>query len=302
VDLPARTLDERLRLAPRFAAKGRWTLLGAPVPSVTVGVLTAVRDGGEALCDEVAAEDPARGGELRRILERHGRLDPRAIWPDLVAVAAWRAGPSVRWRERLADLVGDLPIREVGWCASEGHFALAAWPDADGGLLAAHRYAFELAPLGSSDVVWPEEVDVGQRCRVVVTTPELVRYDTEDVVDVVGRVGRLPVVAFAYRDGAAGIAGERVSEPQLADALAEALGREAPDFRAQPMWGAPPYWRIAVPAPTEGLGPALDRALRARNVGYDRRRADGGLGPPRIEAWSGPGRVDKGERLIRTPG
>jgi len=237
----------------------------------------------------------------------------RAVWPRLTLLACWTEGPSAHYAARLAGLSGGVPVRDIGLVSSEGYFAVPV--DRDGpAVLAAGRYVIELVPAAGGDapLPWPE-VERGDEVRLVVTTPSgLWRYDTEDVVQVVGRLESTPAVAFVRRAGqVVSIAGEKVTEQQVVAAMGEAASATAArvvDFRCRLVWPSPgpPRYRFEVEldqahdAPP-ALAEALDRALSAENGEYRMRRQSSRLGPVEVRLGA-PGMLQRRHGVMLAAG
>lgn len=255
-----------------------------------------------ALCHDVSmivATSPSTVWVVLEDLANLGR-DRRDVWPNLSLIACWTEGPSALYAEQLRRLSGGVRVRDIGLPASEGYFAVPV--DRNGpSILAAGEYVIELVTAEESPgepVPW-RELEVGCEYRLVVTTPSgLWRYDTKDVVEVVGRLEQTPGVAFRRRAGAVvSIAGEKVTEQQVVQAVrvsALERGIRVSDFVCRLVWparGAPRYrftFALAEPSlPTESMAELLDRELCALNSEYRSRRAGGRLDPAEVRLADG---------------
>jgi hypothetical protein len=135
-----------------------------------------------------------------------------------------------------------------------------------------------------------EALEQGEKVRVVMSTEAgLWRYDLEDVVEVVGRCRRTPLVRFVGKAGRwLNVLGERVSGEQVSHAMASVARDGTPPvgFTVGVTTGEQPRYRIAVegiPA-DEGLSRSFDTALKALNMEYAGKRASGRLGPPAVHS------------------
>ncbi len=269
--------------------------IAATSPSSLVVLLEGLARWGPRLAQELRDDDAgaARAAALGAACEG-GVPTARALWPNLALLACWTQGPSSRYAARLAALSGGVPVRDIGLVASEGYFALPVEREG-GAILAAGSYVIELleASGNPSDPVPWSEVEEGQQLRLVVTTPSgLWRYDTEDVVEVVGRLEGSPAVAFLRRAGqVVSIAGEKVTEQQVVEAVGqiETAAMGLVDFQCRLAWppGGAPRYRFEVELSDTGSMPAgyaeaLDRALARLNGEYDSRRQAGRLAPVEV--------------------
>lgn len=238
--------------------------------------------------------DPARARQIEALVGHNGRLRPADLWKLELAVC-WQGGSMGHYVDRVRDWWGPLPIRDPGLIASEGRVSLPLINDTTAGPIDPSAGVFEFIPLESAEqeqpeTLWPEEVVAGEKYVVVLSNPSgLLRYRLDDVVQVTGWEGRVPVVEFLHRAGrVASVAGEKLTENQIVAAVQVAcstLGRPGFDFIAAPVWGDPPQYRLnAVTEPDTELADAIDHALCAQNDEYASRRKSARLGPLLIRA------------------
>lgn len=310
---PARVFDGRvltvppsLHTPPDFAARRyaqlSWALahdvsmIGLTAPTTLLVLFERLREWGAELVEDLAralpavAVDPealrARLAHLRAAVAS-GPLTPRRAWPNLALVGSYVEGPSRLYLPRLQELGEGLAHRNVGYAASEGRFAVPLAAGAAGGALAVSEYFFEFVAEhaeGGDDAIGVADLEIGRRYRPVVTTASgLYRYDVEDVIEVVGRFERVPLVAFCHRRATSNVAGELMTELQVVEAMRRAaarLGLSLVDFVAEARWRPPrpPYYEFAIepveaPADVEALSAAIESALVEMNREYgDKRR------------------------------
>jgi hypothetical protein len=221
----------------------------------------------------------------------------------IAALVAWRSGASSLYEGALRARAPHAHLRDVGLAASEGFFTVSIDGSTAAVPLGTH-HVIELAPEGGGEPVPLEQGIVGEEYRLIVTTPGgLYRYDTEDIVAVVGRRSQMPLLSFSRRAGSvSSVAGEKLTETQLVGAVracAEALDVIIEDFTAEVVWsedGARAGYlaRVALGAPTAPSGASeaalaarfaddLDRRLGEWNREYARKRATHRLAAMRIE-------------------
>lgn len=238
--------------------------------------------------------DPVRARQIEGIVGHQNRLRPADLW-NLQVVVCWQGGSMGHYLERVREWWGDLPIRDPGLIASEGRISLPLHDNTTGGPIDPSAGVFEFIPLDQADkdqpeTLWYDEVITGEKYVVVLSNPSgLLRYRLDDVIQVTGWEGRVPVVEFLHRAGrVASVAGEKLTENQIVAAVNVAcreLGRPGFDFIAAPVWGDPPQYRMsAVTEPDHALACAIDEALCAQNDEYASRRKSERLGPLLIRA------------------
>jgi sterol desaturase/sphingolipid hydroxylase (fatty acid hydroxylase superfamily) len=250
------------------------------------------------------APDRAR---LLRDLPRGPAIGYGDLWPRLRLLSVWTGGscgvaiPALRARlPASADLV------ELGYLSSELRVTTTIDPETGAGAPTLRHHFFEFVPRdawerGERNFVLLDELEDGAEYYVVVTTPAgLYRYPMHDIVRVVGRLARLPLLRFVQKGkGVTSITGEKLHEEQLLAAVAKA----APDRGVTPLFvmgladesrgGYRAYLEPAAPPCDDGapLAAAIDARLCEINIEYRAKRASGRLAPLEL-AWLRPGTLD----------
>jgi hypothetical protein len=219
-----RNYDQRYFVAARLALAARVSYIGTPNPSTLIRlaetgascaeqIIGAIHDGrlGIELPDQpdVAAQleaglspDPARARDLEHAAGRAGTLRPLECWPDLALIGCWLGGSVGTQARRLKEFYGDVPIRDLGYLASEGHFTIPHEDHTASGILALHSGYFEFIPEEAVDEPEPpvlscHQLELGRRYAVLLTTAGgLYRYDIHDIVQVTGSYRQAPLLAF----------------------------------------------------------------------------------------------------------
>lgn len=261
---------------------------------------TMLREVPTSLRDRIAASlrpAPRRASSLARLAMRASNLTLGDIWPGLAAISTWTGGSCGIAVETLRpSLPTATRILELGYVASEFRGTLTADSDRGLGLPTLWENHFEFAErtaweAGGAELLQLHEIEEGRQYYVFVTTPDgLYRYDINDVVEVVGRIGQTPALAFVRKGkGVTNITGEKLSEEQLRKAATSSLaqcGAASPFFLALADEAASLY-RLFVEAPRHGemqadrLAATVDAALCELNIEYRSKRASGRLAPLR---------------------
>jgi hypothetical protein len=243
------------------------------------------------------AANRRRADELAGCVRATGRLVPADAWPNLRVVSCWKGGTMPLYLRRLPDFYGDVPVRDLGYMATEGRGATPLVNSGAGGVLNVTSHFFEFVPAGQRDRPDPDfltcdELESDHEYYVLLTTSAgLYRYDINDLVRVVDFYRRTPVIQFVRKgEGVSSITGEKLTEAQVTAALVEVVDRHGYDLdhvTAGVEWGDPPgyvfYGETAAPWPAERGRRFLcdvDAALAARNVEYEAKRRSRRLGPP----------------------
>ena len=174
--------------------------------------------------------DPARADELQAILKRDGALTPRAVWPNLRLLSCWKGGTMPLYLRKLPAVFGDVPIRDLGYMASEGRGATPLVNSGAAGVLNVTSHFFEFVPEEQRDdpnqqFLTCDELESNREYYIYFTTSAgLYRYDINDVVRVVDFYRNTPVIQFIRKgQGMTSITGEKLTESQVTGALLEAV-------------------------------------------------------------------------------
>ena len=219
-----RNYDQRYFVVTRLALAARVSYIGSPNPSTLIRlaetgashaeqIIAAIHDGrlGIELPEQpdVAtqleaglAPNPARAKALEGAATQAGTLRPLECWPDLTLIGCWLGGSVGTQVRRLKEFYGDVPIRDLGYLASEGHFTIPHEDHTASGIASLHTNYFEFIPEEAvydpdPPVLSCHELEQGGCYAVLLTTAGgLYRYDIHDIVQVTGFYRRAPLLAF----------------------------------------------------------------------------------------------------------
>lgn len=206
---------------------------------------------------------PRRADEVRQALAEQDGLHLSLVWPRLQLLSCWASGPSARFAAELRALLPKVEMQGKGLLASEGlvTIPLSGYP---GGVVAVTSHFYEFKELESGGrVKLVDELETGGRYSVILTTGGgLYRYDIEDEVRVVGRIGRTPLLEFVGRLGnVSDLCGEKLTEgwvrPLVQSVLAELW--QCRFAMLAPEWGEPPFYVLFLEA--EGVPEPMLRSV-----------------------------------------
>ena len=234
-------------------------------------------------------------------LTRDGRLLPRHFW-SVAFLCNWTGGTLQLYLPRLRELFGDVPVRDIGLLASEGRFSVPLADGTPAGVAEITANFLEFIPVeeaASSDPqpLLAHELEIGREYFLVFTNwASLWRYNLDDRIRVVDRLGQSPIFEFLSRGmHTASITGEKITEHQVVEAMRQAcakLNRQAPGdqsvtverFCLQGRFAAIPYYELRADTHTdraEKLSELMEAALCDLNIEYASKRKSGRLGPIR---------------------
>ena len=241
--------------------------------------------------------DRRRAAELAACVRASGRLCPAEAWPNLRVLSCWKGGTMPLYLRKLPEHFGDVPVRDLGYMASEGRGATPLADSGAAGVLNVTSHFFEFVPGDQRDRPHPdfltaEQLESDREYYVCLTTSAgLYRYDLNDIVRVVDFHRQTPVIQFVRKgEGISSITGEKVTEAQVTAALVDVVERGGFDLdhvTACVEWGEPPCY--ALYCETARSWPAdrgrrflveFDRALSVRNIEYEAKRTSRRLGMP----------------------
>ena len=278
--------------------------------------------------------NPAWARELEKMRsKRGGRLVPADYWPRLALIGCWKGGTVGSYIERFPEWYdpdgrGMVPVRDMGYLASEARMSVPVSDNGAGGVLTVNLNVFELVPTeevenhpddpAAWNVLGVHEAEVGREYHVIITTTGgLYRYDMNDVIEVVDRWHDTPVVVFRRKGrGMSNLTGEKVCVNHLIEAVecaVQASGMNALHFKAEPD-GAESRYVFKVEfeqMPSEEVArkflAAMDEALGKCNVEWKSKRASGRLREPVFQVmhagWYERGKqklVADGKRLFQS--
>ena len=212
----------------RLAIEHRISFFGTPNPSTIVRlvetadrykeeIIRDVRDGTINSHYELAPatrhalerrlkKNPQRAVQLKRFAEQTGALRPREYWPELALIGCWKGGSvGVRLNELPRWFGNAVPIRDLGYMASEAQITLPITDAGCGGVLDIAANFYEFIPESQIDSHPPEvlscdQIESGRSYYLILTTPAgLYRYDINDVVRVAGFHKKTPIVEFVRK-------------------------------------------------------------------------------------------------------
>ena len=306
-----RDYEDRYFLIARCALGKKVSFLLTPNPSTFIRladimtkhaeeIIKAIHDGkaGRDLLDQpeilqslshALTPDPERARYLEEILRRTGALRPRDVWPELKLIACWLGGSVGIQAYKLSAFYGDLPIRDLGYMASEAHMTLPYQDNTASGILAIQTNYYEFVPeevhgTQNPPVLSCYEIEEGKRYAVLLTTSSgLYRYDINDIVEVTGFYHRTPLLAFIRKgQDMTNVTGEKMHTNHILAAMDEARRqfnlpleqfRAAPDFENSRYCI---YMELSANMPEKVLRdeviPLIDQVLAKVNVEYAEKR------------------------------
>lgn len=243
--------------------------------------------------------NPRRAAELRYEFEQGFETDvpiAKRIWPELTWGYGMIGSTLAVYAEKLKRYVGDLPMHNMGYAASEGFMAMPVELGVTDYVLLPRSLVYEFLPVDAEEGTRPlllNEVEVGKDYEIIITNfSGLYRYRIMDVVHVTGMYNNSPRVEFLYRTNmGVNLANEKTTTQMLdwvAEKLEEKFGIE---FRGHSFYGdtdpsIPNYVMLVdtdsdVPVTKKAeFEAAIDELFREANEKYEKYRRWGMISSP----------------------
>ena len=228
----------------------------------------------------------SRAKELDKIVERTGHLHPKDFWPAMSVVSVWMGGSVAAYLPTLRQYYGNVPLRDHGLSASEGHMTSPMQDESCQGLLDYESHFFEFIPVEehgtpNPTVLEAHELEPGQQYFLLMTTLSgLYRYDIHDVVLCNGFIGQCPQITFLNKGAHySSMTGEKLSEVQVTQAIGQAfqdVGVAVEHYSLVPVPGDPARYRLLLEERfdsemTERIAAQVDQRLSEVNCEYEER-------------------------------
>lgn len=168
--------------------------------------------------------DAERARELRNIPRENFPFGMvKKIWKQMKYILAIGGRSFPYFTEKMLEYADDVPICHYAYAASEGVFGVAEKMNVpDRYILFPEAVFFEFISVKEPNkTLLISEIKIGEKYEIIFTNRSgLYRYRLGDVVEMVGRYGKAPVVKYCYRiNQAINIAGEKTNCEQLSAAV-----------------------------------------------------------------------------------
>jgi len=245
--------------------------------------------------------NPSRAHELEDMASRAGgSLLPRDYWPNLSVIGCWCGGTqSFFLNHRAKYFRPETLIRDIGLLSTEARASIPLHDEDDAGVLEITSHFFEFIPENEIASKQPTVLTVGDLAAghryfmLLTTSSGLVRYNINDLVEVVGFVKSTPTIRFLNKGShISSLVGEKISESQVVSAMhsaANQIGVPVNCFKMCPVVEEVPYYKLLVeldghrPLPDsllETLAKGMDEGLSQLNSEYARKRVSQRLAGP----------------------
>jgi hypothetical protein len=308
--------DTRYLAIARFALAQQLSFLTTPNPSTLLRLaqvmtthretlIRAIHDGTLGFSGEFALlqqlqvrlkPQPERSRELEKIAETTNALRPQDCWTHLKLLGCWTGGSVGIQAQRLISDYGNVPVRDLGYMASEARITLPHQDNTASGILDLTLNYYEFIPEDKIDdpnppIYLSHELEQGKRYSILLTTPGgLYRYHINDIVEVTGFYHQAPLLAFIRKGkDMSNLTGEKLHVNHVILAMQQVeqhFDLAVKQYRIVPNVDEMRYHlylELLEERPDrhiqQVLMPAIDRAIAQVNVEYAQKRESGRLQP-----------------------
>ncbi|MBQ6117863.1 MAG: GH3 auxin-responsive promoter family protein [Clostridia bacterium] len=244
--------------------------------------------------------NPKRAEELRAIFRQGFDGDPVAfkIWPKLVYGYGMIGSTLTIYSEKLKRYVGDLPMHNMGYAASEGYMAMPVELNATDYVLLPRSLIYEFIPVDGDENARPltlDQIEVGKDYEIIITNfSGLYRYRILDIVRCTGTYNQSKKIEFLYRSNMGlNVANEKTTTQMLdwvADELQKHFGIEFIGFSYYPDTDdREAHYTLLVETPSDiptarkkEMEEVFDEKMKLANEKYEKYRRWGMLFDPEI--------------------
>ena len=246
--------------------------------------------------------NPKRAAELRAIFEEGfdtGVPVAKRIWPKLAWGYGMISSTLSVYMDKLKKYIGDLPMHNMGYAASEGYMAMPVELNASDYVLLPRSLFYEFIPEDGDETQRPltlDQIEVGKNYEIIITNwSGLYRYRILDIVKVTGTYNNSKKIEFLYRSNMGlNIANEKTTTAMLdfvAEKLQEHFGVDFKSFSYYPDTD-PEVPRYALYVETESnfieehglekVREVFDELMKEANEKYEKYRRWGMIDTPMI--------------------
>ncbi len=219
-DAPYRTLLQLLTVQDL-------TLISVWSPTLLTNLVHLLQSSSAKLVEDLRSRGQAKTASRVDSVFRSGRTLPEQLsqlWPRLSMISSWADGSAAHAVNDIKTFFPHVELQPKGLISTEAFVSLPIVGH-PGSALSVRSHFFEFQPMESrsANTLMAHELSAGERYRVIVTTGGgLYRYQTHDVIEVIGFLEQCPMIRFCGRGNkTSDLVGEKLSEVFVASALAK---------------------------------------------------------------------------------
>lgn len=278
-----------------------WEILVNDIENGTIDPSVKCPDSLRKKYEKKFKPNPKRAAELRKEFERGFETDvpiAKRIWPKLCWGYGMIGSTLAAYVNKLRRYVGDLPMHNMGYGASEGFMAMPVELNVNDAVILPRSLFYEFLPVDAPEGTTPltiSEVEVGKDYEIIITNfSGLYRYRLLDVVRITGMYNNSPRVEFLYRTNIGmNLANEKTTTQMLDFVAQEAEKHFGLDFIGYSYFGdancKEPHYNLFVETKggkrlenTAEIEQYIDDEFRKVNEKYDKYRTWNMIHPAKV--------------------
>ncbi|MEW5821318.1 MAG: GH3 auxin-responsive promoter family protein [Cyanobacteriota bacterium] len=242
--------------------------------------------------------NPNKAEFLRNIIKNNKILLPYLYWPNLQLIGCWLGGSVGFHADKLSEYFGkELPMRDLGYLASEGVCSIPYKDNTPSGILALENNYYEFIHedqigLDTPDILLCHELKCGENYNIILTNESgLYRYNIGDIIQVQELYNKSPVIAFIRKNNEMlNITGEKLHVNHLLETFNRIRSRTnigVSQFRVVPNFSKACYdiyiaidTAVHIEKLKEVFFPLIDDYLIDINIEYKNKRKSKRLNSP----------------------
>lgn len=314
------------------------TYVGAMVVTLMTAMFDYLEENWEMICDDIETgtidgrvkcpeslrkkygamkPNPKRAEELRAIFREGFDTDvpvAKRIWPKLTWGYGMTSSTLGVYTEKLRRYIGDIPMHNMGYAASEGYMAMPVELNASDYVLLPRSLFYEFIPEDGDVNARPltlDQLEVGKNYEIIVTNwSGLYRYRILDIVKCTGTYNNSKKIEFLYRSNMGlNCANEKTNTDMLdfvADKTRKHFGLTFEDFSYYAETDhLPPHYILFVEEHSDLIDQKkaeiekyIDEQFYEANEKYEKYRKLGQIGPAEIRQFKENTYADYKQMLV----
>jgi len=237
-------------------------------PTFLILLLDYMEKNRKSLGEDISKKDRKRGSEVSEFLSKKQYAK---LWRHLKVISCWCDANAKEYASKVKMLFPDVDIQPKGLLATEGLISFP-FPGENGARISINSHFFEFSSIVNNEVYLTHQLEQGRQYSVIITTSGgLYRYRLNDIIEVTGFSGKLPLIRFVGKqDKVSDLFGEKLNESFVKNII------ESLEIKPEFYMVAPETDRYVLYIKSDRVPEDIDRFLR-ENFHYDYCRKLGQL-------------------------
>ncbi len=192
-------------------------------------------------------------------------------------IGTWLGGTQYLFVEELKKRGLNIPIRDLGFIATEGRFTIPLQDNSPSGVLNPFGNFYEFMTTDKKTIIPIQGLEQGKKYNIIITSENgLYRYDMQDIIEFKGFYNQAPIINFKRKDSCfSSLIGEKLHENHVVELLKKIKAEGFLIAKTNP-----PHYELNLNGncetkqiPTE----TIDNILQEINIEYHQKRENNRL-------------------------